>query len=61
MKTGLHTNAQCKIKLKGINTTMEQISLLTIKEGDDTHHLANSAIEMCKELLRELKDEEDTD
>jgi hypothetical protein len=59
MKTGLHTNAQCKTKLKGVIKVLSMIETKGLNEWE-VNQLVESANEMCKELIRELEFEEDT-
>jgi hypothetical protein len=52
MNGKMHTEEQCKTKIKGLQTLLKRIS-----EADDVStqkYLAESANEMCKELLREF-------
>lgn len=47
----MHTYEQCKIKIQGIKTLLTRI-----KEAERDHdviHVADSAMVMCDELLRE--------
>ena len=48
----MHTFEECKIKIKGIETLLKQIQRLT-KDNVTAFAVAESAEEMCKELLRE--------
>ncbi len=48
----MHTFEECKIKIKGIETLLKQIQRVT-KDNVTAFAVAESAEEMCKELLRE--------
>jgi hypothetical protein len=55
----MHTDAQCKVKLKGIKMLSEQL-MRRYKGADmDNYALSESITVMCDELLREFPDDEE--
>jgi len=58
-KVGYHTFDECKCKVAGIKTLLEQIRRST-KDSDNTvWAVSDSAIQMCNELLVEGKNGRD--
>lgn len=51
-KIGYHTFDECKCKVAGIKTLLEQISRLS-NDDDTLKAVSDSAIQMCNELLVE--------
>jgi hypothetical protein len=48
-----HSISECAVKLDGIKCLLDRIALST--HDTDSKHMAESAMDMCNELIRELK------
>lgn len=53
----IHTDEQCLIKLKAINTLLQQIKRGTKSTDINTFALAESIEQLCVELIREFPDD----